>query len=124
MRPPSSDSARHSPEILKSQFLIISFLTAALLLAGCASTSPEDASLQRTYQQWRQTTATILNQSDDATFAGVGPYLDGGSLGYIFTNQLGIITAFVPHPGVDNKEMGLVRNQRIFLGQPESGLDG
>jgi hypothetical protein len=109
-----------------NQFITLcTLLTVATLLLGCATPrSDDDSSQSAPFKQWRRTTATILDQSHDATFVAVSLYLDGGSLGYSFTNHLGIITAFLPNPGIEDKEMGLVRNQRIFLGQPESGLKG
>ncbi|HEX7862941.1 MAG TPA: hypothetical protein VF773_21590 [Verrucomicrobiae bacterium] len=93
--------------------------------SGCATPdSAEDVAERQMHQQWRSLTSEIINKSDHIVFFGAGLYLDGGSVGYFFTNQHGAFTAFLPHPGVDNKEMGIVRDQRIFLGQAESGTDG
>ena len=97
----------------------------SILLSGCATPdSPEDRAQRQMHQQWRNRTSEIIDKSDSVIFLGTGRYLDGGSFGYFFTNQHGVFTAFLPHPGIDNKEIGIVRDQRIFLGQAESGTDG
>jgi hypothetical protein len=95
-------------------------LVAVMLFLGCATSSDYKVDRKRRVGEDWQTTLTILNQSDDATFVAVPLYLDGGSVGYIFTNRFGVLEAFVPHPG----SIGFVRNQPIFLGQPGTGRDG
>jgi hypothetical protein len=70
----------------------------------------------------RQKMSALVRRSQDATLAGVAEYLDGGSIGYVFTNRLGNFTVFLPHPGMredwdQGKSRSTVRIRKCLWGR-------
>jgi hypothetical protein len=79
--------------------------------------------------QDRRKTSVLLARSKDATLVGVAEYLDGVSIGFVFTNRLGSFTVFLPHPfgreDWDGEKMRwTVTHQDIFVGPQEAGTNG
>ena len=89
----------------------------------------EDAEVWCENFRERRKTASRVRQSRDVSLVGVADYLDGGSIGYVFTNQLGSFTVFLPHPFMrddwDGEKMEWkVTDQQMFVGPPSAGEDG
>ena len=114
------------------------FLTGLVILLWSANEAGERKSFaewREGLEEWREAvrerekTSGLLLRSEEAALVEMGIYLDGGSVGYGFTNQLGSYVIFLPHPfgrkNWDGETAGWrVTDQELFVGPVSAGRDG